>query len=591
MEKTRTMISVTPKKIGEEVVLFGWAATIREHGKNLSFVELRDSSGTVQVVVTFPIQFSREYVLEVTGMVQKRDEKLVNDKQPTGGIEIVASSIKVINKSEALPFEIESDGRDLDENIRLKYRFLDLRRPRLQKIMRLRHDYLLAVRNWFDSQNFLEVITPLLTTTSPEGARDFIIPSRVHKGKFYVLPQAPQQFKQLLMVGGVNRYFQIAPCARDEDPRADRHYGVFYQIDVEVSFPTRDIIFDVCERLIKETYPVVAPHKKIQTFPFPRISYEESVNTYGTDKPDLRFDLKLIDVTQELKNKTEFAIFNNASCIKTICIPNASEWTRKQIETYEEFAKSKGAKGLAHLKLDTETEVSGGVAKYINPQLLETIKAKTHATSGSLLFFSSDTRENVHKVLGAVRNKLGDDLGLKDPNLLSFAWITDFPFYEINDEGKLDFGHNPFSMPVGGKEAFSNPDPLKIVSNQYDLALNGYEILSGSIRNHDPEALVEAFERVGYGREEILKRFGGIYNAFHYGAPPHGGFAIGVDRYFMVLVDEPNIRDVYAFPLNSNGVDVMMNAPSVVSDKQLTEAGIRLSPEAQDILNQDNEGL
>ncbi len=574
---SRILATKCLEHLEEEVLLKGWVANYRDHG-SLVFIDFRDWSGQIQIVSNDSnLKLGREYVIAVTGKVQHREAKLVNPNLETGSIEIIATKIEIINQSLTPPFELDSDGRNLDENTRLKYRFLDLRRPRLQKILKLRHKYFLEVRKWFDAHNFTEVTTPLLTSTSPEGARDFIIPSRIHPGKFYVLPQAPQQFKQLLMVSGVDRYFQLAPCARDEDPRADRHYGVFYQIDIEISFPTREEIFSVCENLIYDTYKSVAPNKKILNYPFPILSHQQALNTYGTDKPDLRFGLTLEDLTDTLKDKTEFKVFNSSQSIQAIVVPKTS-FSRNQLRELEDFVKSKGAPGLAHVTVTNQT-LDGGIAKFIQSASTALI-SRLSLSENDTVFFAAGKQEDACKILGHLRNKLGDQLNLKDPNILAFAWICDFPFYEINEEtGKLDFGHNPFSMPVGGSSAFDNPDPLKIVSNQYDLSLNGYEILSGSIRNHEPETMVKAFEKVGYGREEVLKRFGGMYNAFHYGAPPHGGFAIGIDRYFMVLIDEPNIRDVYAFPLNSNGQDVLMGAPSSVSAAQLAEAGIQIRPE------------
>jgi aspartyl-tRNA synthetase len=377
------------------------------------------------------------------------------------------------------------------------------------------------------------------------------------------------------MVSGVDRYYQIAPCARDEDPRADRHYGVFYQIDIEISFPTIEEIYATAENLIKEIYDVVAPKKELVDHPFERIPYVEAMEKYGTDKPDLRFGLEIQDLTEVVKDNTEFNIFNTAEAVKCVVAEGCAEWSRKGIEEMEEFAKGEGAKGLAYAKV-TDEGLDTGIAKFIKP-VEEDIIEKTSARAGDLIFFVADKRKVANKVLGKVRNRLGDMLELKDDSQLKFVWITDFPFYERDeDSGKLDFGHNPFSMPKGGMEAFEVDDPLEIETYQYDLVINGYEILSGSIRNHDPDVLVKAFEAIGYDKQEVLDRFGGMYNAFQYGAPPHGGWAIGIDRLFMVLVDEPNIRDVYAFPKSSNGVDLLMNAPNEPKEEDLEAAGIEM---------------
>ncbi len=573
LHMSRTLINDCLNKIGEKVILNGWIANIRDHGQ-IAFIDLRDWSGNVQIVTNEKIEYGKEWVMEIEGIVKKRDDKAVNLKVPTGTIEIEATKITVLNKSETPPFPIDSDGTELEENLRLKYRYLDLRRHRLAEIIKKKHKYILAVRNWMDQNGFTEIITPLLTTSSPEGARDFLIPSRIHKGKFFVLPQAPQQFKQLLMVSGVDRYFQIAPCARDEDPRADRHAGVFYQIDIEISFPTIDIIFDTAEKLMKDTISTIAPQKNIATFPFPRITYTDAMNKYGSDKPDIRFGLELQDVTDLLKNKTDFNVFNSADVIKTIIVPNGSAFSKTQINTLESASKEKGAKGLAYVKV-TDTGFDSGISKFLEPLKSELIK-NLKLNVGDLLVFVADDLKVANKSLGYVRNLLGTMLNLNDPNLLSFAWITGFPFYEINDQGKLDFGHNPFSMPKGGAAALDSQDPLSIESMQYDLTLNGFELASGSIRNHEPETMVKAFEKVGYGRDEVIKKFGGMYNAFHFGAPPHGGWAIGLDRLLMLLLDEPNIRDIYAFPLSSNGVDVMMGAPGVVDQQQLDDVGLSI---------------
>jgi aspartyl-tRNA synthetase len=582
----RTYLEQVAGKVGEQLTVSGWVDSVRDHGQ-LLFIDLRDKTGVLQLVV--PAEsgevfnqakaLGREYVISATGKLRDRAADLVNPKLDNGRIELVIETLEVHSTSKPLPFPIDTDGREIDENVRLKYRYLDLRRPRLQKIMKDKAKFMLAVRNWMEQDGFTEIITPLLTSTSPEGARDFVIPSRLHPGKFFVLPQAPQQFKQLLMVAGLDKYYQIAPCARDEDPRADRHAGVFYQIDIEMSFPTIDRLFDTAERMLADTYKSVAPQKQIVQTPFPRLKFVEAQERYGSDKPDIRFDMELQEITELVKGKTEFNVFNNAEVVKAIVAVGAGEWSRAQLEELETFAKQQGAGGLAYVKVAEsggQPTLETGIAKFLEPvgaSLIQFLKAKP----GDLILFGADTRPKVNKVLGQVRSLLGEKLGLKDPHKLAFVWITDFPFFEVDEKsGKLDFGHNPFSMPKGGLSAFDAEDPLTIESLQYDLALNGYEAMSGSIRNHNPEVLIKAFEKVGYDRQTVERRFGALYEAFQYGVPPHGGWAIGFDRLFMILIDEPNIRDTYAFPLSSSGVDLLMNAPSELDPADLKVLKIRV---------------
>ena len=592
-----------------EVNVQGWVQSRRDHG-GLIFVDLRDHKGLVQIVFNpdnsdvFKTAESLrdEFVISVTGMVRERGEGLANPNIVSGSIEIVASGITVLNKSLPLPIQPFSE-QQANEELRLKYRYLDLRRPDMQNTLRQRSEYYKVIRNYMDERDFTEVTTPILANSSPEGARDFLVPSRVHPGQFYALPQAPQQFKQLLMVGGVDKYYQIATCFRDEDPRADRLYGDFYQLDLEMSFvDDGEVVRSTMEPLVKDLVTSFAG-KKLMTDEVPRISYQEAMEMYGSDKPDLRYEMKLVELTDVFAS-TEFAVFKNAETIKAIRVEGGAELSRKQIDKYTDIAKSEGAGGLAYLRFEVggtlkkDNFKSGGepvygdgqsadkliaygpIAKFMIPELPNIVE-KMDVKDGDIVFFGADKREVVNKVLGRLRSEFGDHFNLKDPNVVALAWIVDFPFYEWDEANRrVDFGHNPFSMPSGGVEtlraAKTDEEKLAIVADQYDMVMNGYEICSGAVRNHNPEVMYEAFGALGYERDYVEAKFGAMLEAFKFGAPPHAGCAFGIDRIFMVLVGETNIREVVAFPKNGSGVDVMMQSPSTVDPAQLEELSLRL---------------
>lgn len=582
----RTLATSTTKQVGQEVTVAGWAQSTRDHG-GLIFIDLRDNSGLVQLTV-HPEQAEAfklaetvrdEFVLRATGQVLERDKALVNPNIPTGAIEIKVSSIEILNKSLPLPFPIQHQQDDINEELRLKYRFLDLRRDKMQKMMKRRHEMITMIRGYMDEHDFIEVTTPILTSSSPEGARDFLVPSRLHPGKFYALPQAPQQFKQLLMVGGLPKYYQIAPCFRDEDPRADRSPGEFYQLDLEMAF------VDDPEEVFQELEPLFIKltedfaQKKVWQKPLPRIPYQEAMDKYGSDRPDLRFGLELIDLSEDLKN-TEFSVFANAikseGVVKAICVPGGTTLTRSQIDELTEMVKKEGAGGLAYIVLK-DNQKNSPIVKFMSEDEVNAIIRKTGAKDGDIIFFGADSRVIVNKVLGKLRDRMGDQFNLKDPNVVAWAWITDFPMYEWNEqEQRVDFGHNPFSMPLGGMEALNTQDPLTIKALQYDIIANGLELSSGAIRNNQPDIMYKAFEIAGYDKEAVDKKFGAMINAFSYGAPPEGGFAPGIDRMFMMLENESNLREVIAFPKNGSAQDVMMNAPSEVDEKQLKDLHIKL---------------
>lgn len=572
-------------KLGEKVNLAGWVNSRRDHG-GLIFIDLRDHKGIIQLVITpeteeaFKIaeKLRDEFVISAEGMVRERAPELKNPNIETGEIEVVVDRLDLINKSEPLPVNTHDEGDQSGEELRLKYRYLDLRRPSMQRILRKRAEYYSIMRRYMDDHDFIEVTTPILANSSPEGARDFLVPSRVHPGKFYALPQAPQQFKQLLMVGGVPRYYQIAPCFRDEDPRADRLYGDFYQLDMEMSFVSDgEIVRQTMEPLIKKLVTEFAG-KELISEDVPRIPYREAMDKYGTDKPDLRYGLELIDLTEDLKN-CEFKVFQ-APCVKAICVPGGSSFTRKQIDEFTELARKNGAGGLAYIICE-QGKGRGPVAKFLKDEEIAKIREKTGANDGDAIFFGADIRQKVNKVLGVMRIAFADALGLKDPQKVALCWIVDFPLYELDEAtGKIDFCHNPFSLPKGGIKALEETeDKLEIVADQYDMALNGLELCSGAVRNYNPEIMYKAFEIVGYGREEVAKRFGGMLNAFKFGAPPHAGCAFGIDRMLMELLDADSIRDIVAFPKNGSGVDLMMDSPSVVDENQLEELHIQVVEE------------
>lgn len=580
----RTYNQATVQHIGEEITVSGWVNSRRDHG-GLIFIDVRDHTGVLQLVIqpsasaAFKIaeQLRDEYVITAVGFVRDREAKLKNPNLATGGVELFIKDIKILNKAEALPIQVNTD-QVIGEDMRLRYRYLDLRRPKMQNILRRRSDYNKFIRQYMDLHEFTEVATPIIANSSPEGARDFLIPSRVHPGKFYALPQAPQQFKQLLMVGGLHRYYQIAACFRDEDPRADRLYGEFYQLDMEMSFvDDGEVVRNTVDPLIIGLVKDFAG-KTLLSEQIPRISYAESMDRFGTDKPDLRFNMELVDLSGVMED-TDFGVFKSVlasgGVVKAICVKGASSLSRSQIDSYTAMAKNEGAGGLAYLTIEAG-EVKSPIAKFFADSELTAIKNAMQASDGDMIFFGADQRLVVNKVLGKLRSEFATHFGLKDPNVVALAWVVDFPFYEWDEASKkIDFGHNPFSMPRGGLAALEIDDKLSIPADQYDMVMNGYEICSGAVRNHNPEVMYKLFGVLGYDEAYVDGKFGAMINAFKFGAPPHAGCAFGLDRMFMVLVDEENIREVVAFPKNGSGVDVMMSSPSLADAGLLKELGIK----------------
>ena len=577
MYRTKTCGELRIENAGESVELAGWIQKIRNLGGML-FIDLRDEFGITQIVLNDDKlqeqakDFTTESCITVTGEIVERTNK--NPNMPTGDVEVVAKKIEVLGKCKnVLPFEINSN-QDVREDLRLEYRFLDLRNEKLHKNILLRSQILKTFRDKMDELGFTEIQTPILANSSPEGARDYLVPSRLNPGEFYALPQAPQQFKQLLMVGGFNKYYQIAPCFRDEDPRADRAPGEFYQLDFEMSFATQEDVFKVIEDVVPSTFEKFS-NWKADKGPFVKIPYREAMEKYGIDKPDLRNPLIIQDATEIFKD-SEFKAFENKT-IKMIVVPNGANEGRKFFDKMTDFAVQEcEAKGLAWAKFDENEEFQGGISKFITEEMKQKLQKDYNVNKNSALFFVADKFEKAQKIAGLVRIELGKRYDLLEKDVFRFCFIVDFPMYELSDEGTIDFSHNPFSMPQGGLEALENENPLDILAYQYDLVCNGYEMASGAVRNHSPEIMVKAFEIAGYTEEDVKTRFGALYNAFQYGTPPHAGAAPGIDRMLMLIEDSQNIREVIAFPKNKRARDLLMRAPSVVSEQQLKDVHIKL---------------
>lgn len=568
--------NVTEESVGKKIRVAGWVENIRDHG-GITFVDLRDHYGNVQIVVhddEMIKNISKEAVISVYGEVLKRSEENVNPKLKTGFVEIKCEELKLISKSrELLPFEITS-STDTKEELRLKYRFLDLRNKDLHSRIQLRSEILYFLRNKMHEMGFTEIQTPILSASSPEGARDYLIPSRKHHGKFYALPQAPQIFKQLLMVSGFDKYFQIAPCFRDEDSRADRSPGEFYQLDYEMSFATQEDVLAVTEDVIYDTFTKFSD-KKVSPKPFRRITYADAMLTYGTDKPDLRNPLKIVDVSDVFED-SGFAAFEGKT-VRAITAQGCSSQPRKFFDKMNDYALEIGMKGLGYIKVTENGEFTGPINKFIPDEKREILSERSEIKPGCVVYFIADSKKEAPKFAGKIRSELGKRLDLIDNSRFDFCFVVDFPMYEEDEEtGNTIFTHNPFSMPQGGLDALLNKNPLDILAYQYDLVCNGIELSSGAVRNHDPEIMLKAFEIAGYGEDTIKEKFGALYNAFKFGAPPHAGMAPGVDRMIMLLTDEENIREIIAFPMNSNAQDVMLGSPNEVTEQQLREVHIKI---------------
>ncbi|MDA0781985.1 MAG: aspartate--tRNA ligase [Rickettsiales bacterium] len=599
--RTHTCGELNKGNINSTVKLSGWVHRKRDHG-NLLFIDIRDHYGITQLVVTNEDSFldaathvRYESVITVTGKVVAREAETVNTNIPTGEIEICVETFYVESEADMLPIQVNTD-KEFPEDTRLKYRFLDLRKEKIHNNIMLRSKVIKSIRDRMIALGFNEFQTPILTASSPEGARDYLVPSRVHPGKFYALPQAPQQFKQLLMASGFDRYFQIAPCFRDEDARADRSPGEFYQLDMEMSFATQDDVFGVIEPVMHGIFSEFSD-KKVTDTPFPRIPYAQSMLKYGNDKPDLRNPIEIADVT-EVFDGSGFSIFNKiigtGGVIRAIPAPSTSEQPRSFFDKRIAFAQENGAAGLAYIIIDADGNGKGPIAKFLDEERMAKLKEKANLKAGDSVFFSSGAKDEAARIAGLVRTNLGQELGLINDDEFKFCWIVDFPYFEWDEENnKIEFSHNPFSMPQGGIEAIenakTNEELLAINAWQYDIVCNGIELSSGAIRNHKPELMYKAFEICGYSNNVVDEKFGGMIRAFKFGCPPHGGIAPGIDRIVMLLANEPNIREVIAFPMNQKAEDLLMNAPAPADVKHLRELNIQLSPKAREALEKKNE--
>ena len=600
--RTHTCAALRAADVGKTVKLSGWVHRKRDHG-DLLFVDLRDHYGITQLVAAKGnphldalSHVSLESVITIGGNVVARAPETANKDLPTGEIEVAVVEYHLESTAAPLPLQINAD-REQPEETRLKYRFLDLRREKLHRNIMLRAQVISSLRRRMTEAGFNEFQTPILTASSPEGARDYLVPSRIHPGKFYALPQAPQQFKQLLMVSGFDKYFQIAPCFRDEDGRADRSPGEFYQLDVEMSFVTQEDVFAAIEPVLHGVFTEFGGDKKVTSAPFPRITYKEAMLKYGSDKPDLRNPIEIVDAT-EVWRGSGFGIFNKLIenqtgakiAIRAIPAPGCADKPRSFFDNMIEFAKLQGAMGLAYIGFGANGEPKGPIAKFLKTEKLEELKKIAGLKPGDAVFFSSGPELAAAKLAGAVRTHLGNQLDLLEKGVFKFVWVVDFPYFEYDEEEKkIIFSHNPFSMPQGGMDALESKNPLEILAYQYDIVCNGVELSSGAIRNHKPEIMYKAFEIAGYGADVVDRRFGGMISAFKFGAPPHGGLAPGVDRMVMLLADEPNIREVIAFPMNQKAEDLLMQAPSPVDDKQLRELHLQLSPKAKQVLAEETD--